>query len=271
MPRAKSIHIGLNRVDPNAYNGWDGALSSCENDADFMQIVAHQAGFSSSTMKTAAATKVAVRNAILAEAALMDAGDTLMVSYAGHGGQVSDPSGEEPDWADETWCLYDGAIIDDQLDALWCQFRPGVRVIVVSDSCHSGSVTRAQFFSGDAHPKPICTGLYGRAMPPDVALAYYRANQAEFDAIPRNQNLPIDCAVLLLAACADEQEARGSIQNGKFTAAIRQLWANGAVAPGYANLIARANIAINDPNQTPQIYTNGSCQAAFLNGPIFGI
>ena len=28
-----SIHFGLNRVDPDHYQGWDGALQGCVNDA----------------------------------------------------------------------------------------------------------------------------------------------------------------------------------------------------------------------------------------------
>ena len=30
MSKGISLHIGLNRVDPTAYDGWDGALAACE-------------------------------------------------------------------------------------------------------------------------------------------------------------------------------------------------------------------------------------------------
>ena len=45
MSNAISLHIGLNRVDPNAYNGWDGALSGCINDAQSMQRIANSLGY----------------------------------------------------------------------------------------------------------------------------------------------------------------------------------------------------------------------------------
>lgn len=32
-PKAISLHLGLNLVDPAHYEGWDGPLSACELDA----------------------------------------------------------------------------------------------------------------------------------------------------------------------------------------------------------------------------------------------
>ena len=40
-------------------------------------------------------------------------------------------SGDEPDHRDETWCLYDGEIIDDELLDLWSGFGKGVRILVI--------------------------------------------------------------------------------------------------------------------------------------------
>ena len=39
MANARSIHFGLNHVDPGAYNGWDGELAGCINDARDMQAM----------------------------------------------------------------------------------------------------------------------------------------------------------------------------------------------------------------------------------------
>jgi hypothetical protein len=35
-----SLHIGLNSVDPAAYNNWSGELIACENDAHSMEAIA---------------------------------------------------------------------------------------------------------------------------------------------------------------------------------------------------------------------------------------
>ena len=56
---------------------------------------------------------------------------------------MPDTSGEEVDRQDETWCLWDGQLIDDELYLELSRFAAGVRVLVLSDSCHSGTVTRA--------------------------------------------------------------------------------------------------------------------------------
>ena len=40
MTKRRSLHIGLNFVDPKKYGGWDGMLAGCVNDANAMQEVA---------------------------------------------------------------------------------------------------------------------------------------------------------------------------------------------------------------------------------------
>ena len=39
MAKRRSLHIGMNFVDPTKYGGWDGALSGCVNDANAMHDV----------------------------------------------------------------------------------------------------------------------------------------------------------------------------------------------------------------------------------------
>ena len=45
MARGVSIHLGLNTVDPSHYDGWDGALTACEFDANDMESIAGSRGF----------------------------------------------------------------------------------------------------------------------------------------------------------------------------------------------------------------------------------
>lgn len=142
MAKGVSIHIGLNRVDPNAYNGWDGALSGCINDANDMRAIATSLGYSPTVLLDGQATSHRVIQEIAGAAQQLSSGDILFLSYSGHGGQVDDVNGDEVDGKDETWVLYDRMLIDDELYSLWGQFTAGVRIIVLSDSCHSGTVLR---------------------------------------------------------------------------------------------------------------------------------
>jgi hypothetical protein len=137
-----SIHIGLNHVDPSRYNGWDGALSGCINDAQDMKAIADRLGYQSHLLTDSDATSARVISEIGQAAQALTSGDILLLTYSGHGGQVADVNGDEADAMDETWVLWDRQLIDDELYSLWNQFTAGVRIIVLSDSCHSGTVVR---------------------------------------------------------------------------------------------------------------------------------
>jgi hypothetical protein len=141
----ESLHIGINRVNPAMYGGWNGALNGCEADCDTMTAIASSEGFTTRALKTAQATSQAVLAAIHGTADRLHSGDTFMITYAGHGGQVPNADADidpEADSQDETWVLYDRQLIDDELWSAWTRFAAGVNVIVISDSCHSGTIAR---------------------------------------------------------------------------------------------------------------------------------
>ena len=144
MATGYSIHIVLNGVDPNAYNGWAGTLAGCVNDANAMKAIADSFAYSSVLLLNEQATSAAVIQAIGRAAQQMNSEDILLLTYSGHGGIVDDVTGGEPgdDGKDETWVLYDRMLLDDELEQLWTQFADGARIFVLSDSCHSGTVTR---------------------------------------------------------------------------------------------------------------------------------
>ena len=142
--RALALHIGLNGVSGAAYGGWDGPLAACEFDANDMEAIAKSQGMKATKLLTKQATRSKVLTEIRSAAKALRQGDLFFLTYSGHGGQVPDVSGEEDDKQDETWCLYDGELIDDELYFELSRFVAGVRIFVLSDSCHSGSVTRGR-------------------------------------------------------------------------------------------------------------------------------
>src|SRR5215211_3490459 len=140
MAKGQALCIGLNSVDPAHYGGWSGPLTACEADAEDMAGIASSEGFKVQSLMTRAATRDQVSGELKRAAAALSDGDIFLLTYSGHGGQLPDRNRDEPDAQDETWCLYDGQLVDDEINVALGQFAQGVRILVFSDSCHSGSV-----------------------------------------------------------------------------------------------------------------------------------
>jgi hypothetical protein len=234
MAQGISIHIGLNAVDPSCYDGsWTGTLVGAVQDAEDMYAIAQSQGFQASKLLGEAATRDAVTQAIFQASTVLVAGDILLLSFGGHGGVIRDVSGDEADYQDETWCLYDGHLLDDELYLLWSSFAAGVRILVISDSCHSGTVTREASIGTP------------RAMPTDVALATWR-KQRDFYLNLMN-GVDADKAVLatvrLLSASAEGELAYdgiyGGTPNGFFTKTLKQVWDDGHFSGNYASFFGR--------------------------------
>jgi hypothetical protein len=269
----RSLHVGLNLIDPRHYEGWDGALSACEFDAMDMADIAGGVGYEATTLLTKDATLDAVTAAITAAAKASKPGDIFLFTYAGHGGQITDFNGDEADGIDETLCLYDGQLIDDELYVLWSAFPPDTRILVVSDCCHSGTNIRAQIVEDAAAANPPPTGR-PRAMPRSVAArvvrrhrAFYEDRAAKADAAwrgaaTREMALPVSASVRLISACQDNQVAMDGLENGLFTSRLRQAWGDGAFRGDYAAF----HRAIRDrmpPEQSPNHIVEGEPSPAF--------
>jgi len=240
-----SVHVGLNQVDPTHYNGWNGALTACEFDANDMEALARSRGFETTKLLTREATADAVIGAIENAANELERGDIFFISYSGHGGQVPDTnSDEEEDRSDETWLAFDRQIVDDELYALWAKFQPWARVLVLSDSCHSGSVNKD---ITDPVPDPVATAEIAaqqsprfRALPRDTMIETYMQNQGLYDGIQEQfpssgrSESELGTRVLLISGCQDDQLSRDGFKNGAFTEELLRVWNDGAWHGGYA-------------------------------------
>lgn len=137
--QAMSLHIGLDKIESGHY-GTEGRLKGCENDANFMDKLATAQGFKTTLLLTPAATIKAVKNEIIrAKNELIDDG-VFLITFSGHGGQTTDSNNNEFDGLDETWCLYNEQMNDDELFELLVQFKEGQKILIISDSCHSGTI-----------------------------------------------------------------------------------------------------------------------------------
>jgi hypothetical protein len=273
MAVARALHIGLNSVDSAAYDGWSGDLTACEFDAKDMEKICQAAGMTTTTLLTEAATSEAVLAALDEAAAALVSGDLLVVSYSGHGGQFEDENADEADGLDEPWLLYDRQLIDDDLYQRWASFAEGVRIVVLSDSCHSGSVVKAQLGSG---PPGALADVYtgGRFMPADVNLRDNAARKELYDhvlaATPKEGEQALKARVLLMSGCQDNQTSADGDRNGLFTGTLREVWADGAFEGGYRKFLTAIKAAM-PPWQSPNYLRLNDPKRAFNRERPFSI
>ena len=257
-PVGRSLHIGINSIDPRHY-GTSGALAGCEHDARDMQELAKGRGFNTEILLTKKATADAVTGAIADAAAGLRPGDLFLISYSGHGAQLRDLNGDESeDEKDETWALFDRMLVDDELYALWGRFAQAVRIVVFSDSCHSGSVTRDIFFE-----EPV--GRY-KMLPRDIEARTYADHRNLYDGIqksnPQGERVGVGASVILLSGCLDNQRSLDGDRNGLYTHNLREVWADGGFKGGY-RVFQDAIGGRMPPSQTPAFFAVG------LTNPLF--
>jgi hypothetical protein len=286
-----SLHIGVNEVNPRHYMGWTGRLLGCENDARDMQRIADSLGYQSKLLLTKDATIRKVTGAIQDAAAAMVAGDTFFLTYSGHGAQVPDLNGDESlrdlgevgetfDERDETWVLYDRMLVDDELWALWAQFPARSRIFVLSDSCHSGTVTK-----NPEIPWAVLAGIVApgaedveerrsKRMPLDVEETVVRARRSTYARIerevPPREAAEVQATVALVSGCADNQTSLDGRINGLFTENLLAVYDEGRFRGSLRAL--RDLVAARMPaTQTPNYYVAGKPNSRSLRRPAFAI
>jgi hypothetical protein len=279
--RGLSLHIGVNKIDRSHYAADVPDLEGCVPDALYMARLASDRGF---TVLPPLLDEHAKSDAVLdalellagadAPGGPLEAGDILLLTFAGHGGQVPNDDGtrlpsESSAWGtdaerDETWCLYDRQLIDDELFACWARFAPGVRILVVSDSCHSGSI--GSRFAAEMPPV--------RALTDEEAQTVYAAHAALYQRLkgryPNGRDVEVGASIVVLAACQDWEKTRDGLPNGAFTAALKRAYEATPAHPTYLHL----HQAIHEQlarTQRPAYVKLGAPDVAFDLGAPFAI
>jgi metacaspase-1 len=140
----KALCVGI-----NDYPGEGSDLNGCVNDAKaWADLLIKNYSFPSGSVNLlldAQATKAAIMDGLKKLLAGAKSGDVLVFTNSSHGTYLADTSGDEPLY-DEALCPFDcdrNLIVDDDLRELFSGLTKGVALTVISDSCHSGTVTRA--------------------------------------------------------------------------------------------------------------------------------
>lgn len=253
----------------NDYPGTDSDLAGCVNDANDWAAALQQRDFHVTQLLNRKATGKAMRTKIAETIAKAKSGDMVVVQYSGHGSFVPDADGDEPDGTDECLCPYDirskGPITDDELFELYSAKQPNVKLLVISDSCHSGTVSR---FAPITTPPTMSTKNAPvrkvRFLPPAVFLAKNETAKLGVRRALRRASAPGRYAALLMAGCQDAEYSYDAYfqgrPNGAFTfVALNSLAAlsQRATYSGWYKAICRVLPSQQYP-QTPNLYGSSS-------------
>ena len=158
----KALCVGIN----NYPYGDENDLKGCINDARaWAKMLKEHFDFTDVTIATDAdATQAKTIAGIKKLLAGAKSGDVLVFTNSSHGTYVADDNGDEPDY-DEALCPYDmndnGMLIDDTLREIFAGIPKGVHFTVISDSCHSGSVTRVINLEGKRRNRMLAPRIWG--------------------------------------------------------------------------------------------------------------
>lgn len=253
MPNKYYLTIGINK-----YSG--APLNGCVNDANDWAAFLKQRGYSGMSLLDGGATSYSIKHIITDMVAQLRYRDTLVITFSGHGSWVPDMSGDEPDGRDEVWCAYDyesgGLVTDDDLHRLTKSRVYGSKVIIFSDSCHSGSVHRfAQAPEGSATPDKLRRVRY---MPPGMFLwgnALQRANEAQ--SMELKSTLSGNRGTVLMSGCKDDEYSYdawiGGRYNGAFTANALFAYQDGLSMKKWHHQIVPSRLPTDMYPQTPQL------------------
>lgn len=210
----KALCVGINDYP----YGDENDLKGCVNDAhDWSQLLKTHFGFTDvKVLLDAQATK---SNILAGLKGLLDgakAGDVLVFTNASHGTYVADKDGDEPKY-DEAICPYDvdkNLIIDDELRVLFANLPKGVSLTVISDSCHSGSVTRAvvEGTPDQRRHRFLSPALRGEKVLSAAELKAAGKKKEKFPEEGMNE--------VLLSGCKSNQYSSDASINGKFHGAM---------------------------------------------------
>jgi len=159
--------------------------------------------------------------------------------------------------------------------------QAGVRVLMLSDSCHSGTVAR---MAPMAPTLDSPSAGRSKMMPPSVAMRTYRDHQAFYDHLQEaaakaagKTRLPdpdsalanvavsdrrvgivkdFKPSVILISGCQDNQTSMDGDHNGAFTEQLLKVWNKGAYRGNYARLHAAIKAQM-PPTQTPNLFQLG--------------
>jgi pimeloyl-ACP methyl ester carboxylesterase len=267
-------------------------LRGCVNDITAMEellnarVVDEETRLDVVTLKNEQATRQAVIDGFLTHLRKAGPQDVALFYYSGHGSQERTPREFwhlEPDRLDETLVCYDSRpdnydLADKELSKLIAEVaKSGAHVLIILDSCHSGSGTRAVATVGvrrvptDLRERPLNTFI----VTPDEATALAaKGSQQDLASgassawvkLPQGKHI-------IMAACRDDEEAKevhfGGQPRGVFSYYLIESLTRGDASQTYRDIFKRVNAMVRTSaaRQSPLIE---AAESQELDQPFFG-
>ncbi|WP_420208385.1 caspase family protein [Candidatus Electronema sp. JC] len=240
----KALCVGINKYP--VLDGKDISLRGCVNDAmAWADLLVNHYDFANVTLlldDQATKTKMieGLKNLLLGA----QAGDVLVFTNSSHGTYVIDNDDDEIKtvWMgqyDQAICPYDckdNLLIDDEIRELLYDLPADVQLTVISDSCHSATVTKAII---KAQPSSIVPpdDRRPRLLPPEW-LGFRAINSAretpEITSIIKKSKYPeSEMKEILLSGCKRMQSSFDAAIKGKYHGAMTYFAIESIKAAGY--------------------------------------
>lgn len=238
----KPSHIGAHQA-----RGWallvgirdEKGCRGCESDVDTMKEIISGAGaYTIDTLKTEQATADAILDRIELAARTLESGDTFIFYFSGHGGQKK---GFRDELRGYMLFAYGSNITDDDLARRLAEFAPGVRIVMMTDSCSSGAYCRA----------------------------IQKAGSANFCEKPLGMN----AQMIHFSASRSDEASAGYPRGGAFTLALYETWGSGGFSGTYREFYEaiRNRLKMREQPQEPQLNLVGEVGEDFLDSRPFSL
>jgi len=209
----RALCVGIN------YAGSRAELRGCINDMNEWATELAALHFDVTPLTEHDATCDRIRQALGELVKTAKPGDTLVFQYAGHGTQVPDLNGDEPDGLDEAFVPFDWEeghfLTDDEIFEITSHLPEGAALTFFVDCCHSGSIARAAALEGEPVADERVRFLHLDA---EVVKRFVELRNGELGAratgVPAKDDDPI---AITFAACQDRQSAYEKDGRGDFT------------------------------------------------------
>jgi len=241
----RALCVGINDYP---YDGSD--LNGCVNDAmAWAEMLIDHFDFPRENVKVVTDTEATKANIVVSVKHMLagtQAGDVVVFTNSSHGTYVADTTGDEPRY-DEAICPYDVAdalLVDDELRELFSGVPPGVRLTVISDSCHSGTVTRiipSEILPGLRTPDDRRVRFLNPALRGDPVL------ENPWKARPRRQETYPESKMkeLLLSGCTDREYSYDALIDGMYHGAMTYFALKAVRTANYRITYSQLHVRVN--------------------------